>query len=221
MYRPSSSSPRRDVPARQDDEIELIASQIEWHNDQSGNEHSDEQFGYDKGQGNEWEEPADPHPVLQRERRSEEMMDPDYELEQHQEARTGWSKRRRRSPSPTEEDNESSGPDITTSDSQNKRRRGQRGRNQYPEGQFTVNAISPVGERIDPPQIVAKFRNVIGAIIRTKVVVDPTIEKWTLVPEGKKETMWQLLSRTFIFPRGTRDKVKHYARKMLGETFRR
>ena len=33
--------------------------------------------------------------------------------------------------------------------------------------------------------------------------------------------MWQLLSRTFVFPRGTRDKVKHYARKMLGETFRR
>ena len=33
--------------------------------------------------------------------------------------------------------------------------------------------------------------------------------------------MWQLLSRTFIFPRGTRDKVKYHARNMLGETFRR
>ena len=60
-----------------------------------------------------------------------------------------------------------------------------------------------------------------GAIIRTKVVVGPTIEKWTLVPEGKKETMWQLLSRTFVFSRETRDKVKHYARKMLGKTFHR
>ena len=142
MDRPSLSSPRRDVPAPQDDEIELIASQMEWHNDQSGSEHSDEQSGDDQGrvegpggwQGNEWLDPADPHPVLQRERRSEETMDPNYELEQHQEARTGWSKRRRRYPSPTEEDKESSGPDITTSDSQNKRRRGQRGRNRYPEG---------------------------------------------------------------------------------------
>ena len=78
-------------------------------------------------------------------------MDPDYELEQCQEARTGRSKRRRRSPSPTEEDNESSGLDATASDSQNKRRRGQRGRNQYPDGQFTVNAIRPAGESIDPP----------------------------------------------------------------------
>ena len=120
MDRPSSSSPRRDVPARQDNQIELIASQMEWHNDQSGNEHSDEQSGGDQGQGNEWEEPADPHPVPPRERRSEEMMDPDYELEQRQEARTGRSKHRRLRPSPTEEDNESSGPDPTTSDSHKK-----------------------------------------------------------------------------------------------------
>ena len=137
MDRPSSSSPRRDVPARQDDEIELIASQMEWHNDQSGNEHSNEQFGDDQGrvegpgcwQQNEWLDPADPDPVPQRERHLEETLDPDYEPEQCQEARTRRSKRQRRSPSPTEEDNESSGPDITTSDSQNKRRRGQRGRN--------------------------------------------------------------------------------------------
>ena len=101
MDRPSSSSPRRDVPARQDDEIELIASQMEWHNDQSGNKRSDEQSGDKQGrveglgawQGNEWLDPADPHPVPQRERRSEETMDPDYEPEQRQEAQTGRSKR--------------------------------------------------------------------------------------------------------------------------------
>ena len=134
---------------------------MEWHNDQSGSEHSDEQSRDDQGhvegpggwQENEWQEPADPHPVPQRERHSEETMDPDYELEQCQEARTGRSKHRHRSPSRAEEDNESSGPYITTSDSQNKRRRGQRGRNQYPEGQFTINAISAAGEPIDPPRL--------------------------------------------------------------------
>ena len=111
-------------------------------------------------------------------------------------APTGRGKRRRRDPSPTEVDNESSGPEpsSTTSDVQNKRKWGQRGRNQYPEGQFTVNAISAAGEPIDPPQIVAKFRNTIGAIIRTKMVLDPTIPSWPLVPEGRKQAMWQLLS---------------------------
>ena len=89
-----------------------------------------------------------------------------------------------------EEDNESSGPDPTSiaSDVQNKRKRGQRVRNQYPKEKFIVNAISAAGEPIDPPQIVAKFRNAIGAIIRTKMVLDPTIASWPLVPEGRKRS---------------------------------
>ena len=33
--------------------------------------------------------------------------------------------------------------------------------------------------------------------------------------------MWQLLSKTFILPRGTQDRVRHYPRKILGESFRR
>jgi hypothetical protein len=64
-----------------------------------------------------------------------------------------------------------------------------------------------------------KFWNVIGSIIRTKMVLDPTIYNWTKVPEGRKEAMWQLLSQTFILPRGTHEQVKHYAKNMLGETF--
>ena len=53
------------------------------------------------------------------------------------------------------------------------------------------------------------------------MVLDPTIPSWPLVPEGRKEVMWQLLGKTFILPRGTREQVRHYALKMLGETFRR
>ena len=99
-------------------------------------------------------------------------------------APTGRGKHRRQAPSPTEEDNESSGPEpaSTASNVQNKRKWGQRGRNQYPEGQFTINAISAAGKPVEPPQIVAKFRNAIGAIIRTKMVLDPTIPSWPLVP---------------------------------------
>ena len=53
------------------------------------------------------------------------------------------------------------------------------------------------------------------------MVLDPTIANWALVPAGKKEAMWQLLSGTFVLPRGTTEKVKYYATKMLGEAFRR
>jgi len=49
-----------------------------------------------------------------------------------------------------------------------------------------VNAISAAGEPIEPPEIAAKFRNAIGAIIRTKMVLDPMITNWTLVPGATK-----------------------------------
>ena len=49
-----------------------------------------------------------------------------------------------------------------------------------------VNAISVAGELIDPPEIVEKFWNSISAIIKTKVVLDPSILNWTQIPEGKK-----------------------------------
>jgi len=75
------------------------------------------------------------------------------------------------------------------------------------------------GEPVEPSEIVAKFRNAIGAIIRTKMVLDPTIANWALVPVGKKEAMWQLLSGTFVLSRRTTEKVKYYATKMLGESF--
>ena len=54
--------------------------------------------------------------------------------------------------------------------SQNKSKRGQHGRNKYPEGQWTVNVVSPVGEPIEPLDVCAKFRNAIGSIVRTKMV---------------------------------------------------
>ena len=104
MDRPSSSSPRRDVLAPQDDEIELIASQMEGHNDQSRNEHSDDghesgdELGHGIGesgswQGNVWVDLVDPHPSAPRESRSEEVLDQDYEPEPRQDAPTGRSKR--------------------------------------------------------------------------------------------------------------------------------
>ena len=108
---------------------------------------------------------------------------------------TGRSRRRGQCANATEkelEGNESSGPEpqSTSSGSQNKRKRGQCGRNKYPEGQWTVNVVSPAGEPIEPLDVCAKFRNAIGSIIRKKMVLNPTIPDWLIVPEGRKEAMW-------------------------------
>ena len=63
-----------------------------------------------------------------------------------------------------------------------------------------VIVVNAEGKPIEPPEVCAKFGNTIGSIIRTKMVLDPTIPDWLTVPEGKKEAMWALLSQIFILP---------------------
>jgi hypothetical protein len=63
-----------------------------------------------------------------------------------------------------------------------------------------VNAVNATGEPIEPPEVCAMFRNAIGSLNRTRMVLDPTIPDWLTVPEGKKEAMWALLSKAFLLP---------------------
>ena len=91
----SLSSPQRDDAAPQDDDIKLIASQMEWDNDhddgdQYGDEESDN-IGVESGDeqgpriglgacvGNMCHDLLDPHLVPARERWLGEVFDPDYE----------------------------------------------------------------------------------------------------------------------------------------------
>ena len=93
MDPPSSSSPRRDAELQ--DELQQIASQMELETQAD----VDVQFGTDESEsgdedgprvgkgawvGGRWQDPLDPHPFPQRESRSMEALDPDYEPEQRQ-----------------------------------------------------------------------------------------------------------------------------------------
>ena len=92
MDPPSSSSPRRD-DAELQNELREIASQMELETQanvdvQSVTDESEsgDDDGPRVGQGawvdGRWQDPLDPHPFLQREHRSMEALDPDYEPEQ-------------------------------------------------------------------------------------------------------------------------------------------
>ena len=91
MDPPSSSSPRRD-DAEMQNELREIASQMELETQadidvQSATDESEsgDDDGPRVGQGawvnGRWEDLLDPHLVPQRERRSMEVLDPDYEPE--------------------------------------------------------------------------------------------------------------------------------------------
>ena len=93
MDPPSSSSPRRDAELQ--DELQQIASQMELETQadvdvQSATDESEsgDEDGPRIGKGawkdGRWQDPLDPHPFPQRDRRSMEALDPDYEPEQCQ-----------------------------------------------------------------------------------------------------------------------------------------
>ena len=98
MELPSSSSPQRD-DAKLQDELQQIVSHMELKNQadidvQSVQDESDvdaesgDEDGPRVGQGawvdGRWHDPLDPHTFPQRESRSMEALDPDYEQEQRQ-----------------------------------------------------------------------------------------------------------------------------------------
>ena len=90
------SSSRRDDAAPQGeggDELERIASQIEWDKIEWDEEYdcnsvSEDEEGPRIGQGawvdGKWQDPLDPFPVEPRQSHSREEFDPDYEPEQRQ-----------------------------------------------------------------------------------------------------------------------------------------
>ena len=92
-----SSSPRRDAELQ--DELQQIASQMELETQsdvdvqsamdesKSGDEDGP-RVGKGAWVGGRWQDPLDPHPFPQRESRSMEALDPDYELEQRQVMKT-------------------------------------------------------------------------------------------------------------------------------------
>ena len=76
--------PQGENAMTQDEEIEQIASQMDWNDhgdaqDESGDD-EDPKIGRGAYVGGVWQDPLDPHPFPERERRSRSEFDPDYVL---------------------------------------------------------------------------------------------------------------------------------------------
>ena len=85
---PSLPSPsRRDEasPQGEGEDLEKIASQMEWDDEYNVDAVSEDEGGPRIGEGawvdGVWQDPLDPHPVEPRQRCSREEFDPDYEPE--------------------------------------------------------------------------------------------------------------------------------------------
>jgi len=106
---------------------------------------------------------------------------------------------------------------ATPSTSGTKRRN--RTKNTVPSMVFTVDAVGPAGDPIEPSSVVPKFHNTVGALVRTWM--EPSISDWRKVTGATKTFLWTELQKVFRYPRGVEEVATAYTLKQFGQAYRR
>jgi hypothetical protein len=102
-----------------------------------------------------------------------------------------------------------------------KRKRGHRRRNQIPErGQLVIERLGDKGEPFEPKGIAARFRNIVGAIVRDQLGSWITTSNWKTVPKATKDVLWAKLKEKFVYPEGTENVGRTFAEGLCGRALR-
>ena len=87
----------------------------------------------------------------------------------------------------TEEDASDSVPEAAeTTAEDRKRKRGERGKNKWPDCTYYVIEVSLKGEPVQPISVAAKYRNAISFLVRDNL--DIIVSNWKLVAKKTKRT---------------------------------
>ncbi|KAJ1256041.1 hypothetical protein BS78_K097100 [Paspalum vaginatum] len=97
---------------------------------------------------------------------------------------------------------------ATPSTSRTKRRK--RTKNTVLTTVYTVDVVGLAGDPIEPTLVLTKFRNTVGALVRTWM--EPSIFDWRKVPSATKKFLWTELQK---------EVAKDYALKQFGQAYRR
>jgi hypothetical protein len=109
----------------------------------------------------------------------------------------------------------------TTSSSNLKRKRGHRRRNQIPErGQLVIERLGDKGEPVESKGIDARFRNIVGAIVRDQLASWITTTNWKTVPKATKDVLWAKVKEKFVYPEGTENAGRTFAEGLFGRALR-
>jgi hypothetical protein len=106
----------------------------------------------------------------------------------------------------------------TTTETGNKRKRGERGLNQFPKVTYRVTDVSATGQPLAPAETLPKWRNTLGFLVRDHL--DITVREWKNVDNNEITRMWNRLLTRFVLPQGSEDLVKEHTLKQWGIMFR-
>ena len=106
----------------------------------------------------------------------------------------------------------------TTTETGNKRKRGDRGLNQFPKVTYRVTDVSATGQPLAPAETLPKWRNTLGFLVRDHL--DITVREWKNVDNNEITRMWNRLLTRFVLPQGSEDLVKEHTLKQWAIMFR-
>jgi len=99
-----------------------------------------------------------------------------------------------------------------------KRKRGERGLNQFPEVTFRITNVSVTGQPLAPLEALPKWCNALGFLVRDHL--DITVREWAKVDQNEIRRIWDKLLTRFVLPQGSEDLVKEYTLKQWVIMFR-
>jgi hypothetical protein len=66
-----------------------------------------------------------------------------------------------------------------------------------------IERLGDKGEPVEPKLIAARFRNIVGAIVRNQLASWIRTTNWKIVPKATKDVLWAKVKEKFVYPEGT------------------
>jgi len=99
-----------------------------------------------------------------------------------------------------------------------KRKRGERGLNQFPKVTFRVIDVSATGQPLAPLEALPKWRNALRFLVTDHL--DITVREWAKVDQYEITRMCEKQLTRFVLPQGSKNLVKEYTLKQWAIMFR-
>jgi hypothetical protein len=83
-----------------------------------------------------------------------------------------------------------------------------------------IEWLGDKGEPVEPKGIAARFRNIVGAIVRDQLGSWITTSNWKTFPKATKDVLWVKVKEKFVYPEGTENASRTFAEGLCGRDLR-
>jgi hypothetical protein len=83
-----------------------------------------------------------------------------------------------------------------------------------------IERLGDKGEAVEPKGIAARFRNIVGAIVKDQLGSWITTSNWKTVPKATKDVLWAKVKEKFVYPEGKKNAGRTFAEGLCGRALR-